>query len=88
LNVSLWVATVGGEPRPRWSDLRLTANSTTTGREVSPTGVELHDLDGDGRVSEGDVLFLRGLDERLLDERGEIILWSDGLAIATSKVSE
>jgi hypothetical protein len=79
-DAALWVAVVGGEPRPPWADLRFTLGAVAGSQAMGPPVLVLDDQDGDGVVTEGDLIFLYGLDAPV--DGGSIALWVDGQLLA------
>jgi hypothetical protein len=78
-DVALWVAVVGGEPRPPWVDLVVTLGDVEGSPVLGPPSLVIEDQDDDGRVTEGDLLYLYGLEQPV---RGRsIALWEDGQLI-------
>lgn len=79
-DAALWVAVVGGEPRPFWADLQVTQGAVTGTPALGPPVLVIDDQDGDGVVTEGDLVYLYGLDAPV--DGGSIALWADGQLIA------
>ncbi len=79
-DVALWVAVVGGEPRPLWADLQVTQGAVAGIAALGPPVLVINDQDGDGMVTEGDLIYLYGLDAPV--GGGSISLWEDGQQIA------
>ena len=80
----LWVAVANGQPKPRWD--RVDVTLVHTGglvTELYPR-YELDDQDGDGRVSEGDLLLFPGLNAD--EAEGTVTLSVEGKAIGTVRL--
>lgn len=78
-DVTLWVAVANGEPKPRWSRVEVVLESPEGNETLVPPRLQLDDQDGNGRVSEGDLLHLFGLNSE--QAGGTVTLWRDGKAI-------
>jgi hypothetical protein len=63
----LWVAVAGGTPHPRWTAVSLMAGPEGSLATVEPPRLLVDDQDGDGRISEGDLLWVFGLDTGLVE---------------------
>ena len=74
-DVVLWVAVANGEPKPRWERVDVTLENTGEGVPLLPPRLRVDDQDGNGRVSEGDLLTLGGLTR---EEAGGTVTLSTG----------
>jgi hypothetical protein len=83
-DVVLWVAVANGEPKPRWSGVELGLEHPTGNVTLWIPRVDVDDLDGNGRVSEGDLISLPGLTSE--QAGGTVTLWRDGRAIGTVRI--
>ena len=63
----LWVAVAGGAPHPRWTEVSLLAGHEGSRAALEPPGLLVDDQDDDGRISEGDLLWVFGLDASLVE---------------------
>jgi hypothetical protein len=78
-DVVLWVAVSNGEPKPRWTRVDVVLQLDGSNETLEPPRLEVADLDGNGRVSEGDLLHLNALTAAeagatvTLQEEGEVI---------------
>ena len=83
-DVAIWVAVASGEPHPLWEDLRVTLGEVEGSPVLRPPNLVIDDLDDDGGVSEGDLLFVFGLEGSVAE--GSIALWEDGRLIAKVEI--
>jgi len=83
-DVVLWVAVANGEPKPRWSRVEVILMSAAGEETLVPPRLRIDDQDGDGRVSEGDLLMLSAL--TVEEAEGTVTLWKGGEAIGTVKL--
>ncbi len=83
-DVVLWVAVANGEPKPRWSRVEVILMSVAGEETLVPPRLRIDDQDGDGRVSEGDLLILSALTAE--EAEGTVTLWKGGEAIGTVKL--
>lgn len=83
-DVVLWVAVANGEPRPRWSRVVVTLKSAAGEETLVPPRLRIDDQDGNGRVSEGDLLVLSALTAEEVE--GAVTLWKGSEAIGTVKL--
>jgi len=83
-DVVLWVAVTNGEPRPRWSRVEVAVMTSTGNETIVPPWLDVDDQDGNGRVSEGDLLTLYGLTAE--QAGGTVTLWKDGEAIGSVRL--
>ncbi len=77
----LWVAVVNGGPRPRWSTVDVRIDHAAGNETLYPPRVVIEDVDGNGRVSEGDLLILNALTTDMAS--GTVTLMREGEAIGT-----
>ena len=77
----VWVAVAAGEPVPRWEIVEVTLAGTMGTTTLSPPRLQLEVQDGDGRISEGDLIRLNALDD--VQTGGELTLMWKGKAIGT-----
>ena len=61
LDAAIWVAVSAGEPKPRWEVIDVVATQGTLNETLAAPALEVNDLDGDGRLTEGDFLHLSGI---------------------------
>jgi hypothetical protein len=61
-DVVLWVAVASGEPKPRWAQVEVALETSGGSETLVLPGYRIDDQDGNGRVSEGDLLLLSALD--------------------------
>lgn len=78
-DVVLWVAVAQGEPKPKWSEVDVRLESALGNETLSPPKLEISDQDENGRVTQGDLLRLYGLEP--IEMQGRVTLWTDGRAI-------
>ena len=83
-DVVLWVAVVGGEPRPRWSKLEVTLGAMDGDAVLEPPQLMVDDQDGNGRISQGDLIHIRALEDHQLEGEGSID--KDGISIVKVKL--
>jgi hypothetical protein len=83
-DVVVWVAVSNGAPKPRWSQLEVAVESTAGNETIVPPQLDVNDQDGNGRVSEGDLVTLSGLTTHMAG--GTLTLWMDGKAIGSVKL--
>ena len=83
-DVVLWVAVANGEPKPRWSRVEVILMSVAGEETLVPPRLRIDDQDGDGRVSEGDLLMLSAL--TVEEAEGSVTLWRGGEAIGTVRL--
>ena len=83
-DVIIWVAVANGEPKPRWSDVEVTLESPAGNETLVPPRLEIDDQDGNGRVTEGDLLTVNALTS--IEMQGKVTLWTGGRAIGTVKL--
>lgn len=83
-DVVLWVAVANGEPKPRWSRVEVILMSVAGEETLVPPRLRINDQDGDGRVSEGDLLMLSAL--TVEEAEGSVTLWRGGEAIGTVRL--
>jgi len=77
----LWVAVVIGGPRPKWSVVDVRIENGTRNDTLVPPRLMIEDVDGNGRVSEGDLLTLNALTPDMAS--GTVTLLREGRAIGT-----
>jgi hypothetical protein len=83
-DVVLWVAVANGEPKPRWSGVDVVLSQQGSNVTMVPPRLEVVDQDGNGKVSEGDLLHLNAL---TADETGgTVTLQEEGRVIGTVKL--
>jgi hypothetical protein len=80
-DVIIWVAVANGEPKPRWSDVEVMLESPEGNGTLAPPQLRIDDQDGNGRVTEGDLLRLNALASNEME--GDVTLVTDGRAIGT-----
>jgi len=80
-DVHLWVAVVNGGPRPRWSSVDVRIDHAAGNDTLVPPQLVIDDVDGNGRVSEGDLLTLNALDTDMAS--GTVTLSREDKAIGT-----
>jgi hypothetical protein len=78
-DVVVWVAVAGGEPHPRWSGVEVLVGPAGGGVALTPPQLEVDDQDGNGRISQGDLIRIRSLEASQLG--GEVSLVTDGRTI-------
>ena len=78
-DVQLWIAVAVGEPKPPWADVEVTLESAEGCQTLVPPRLRIDDQDGNGRVTEGDLLLLYSLDP--VEAQGEVTLWNGERAI-------
>jgi hypothetical protein len=61
LDAAIWVAVSAGEPKPRWDVVDVVATQGTLNETLAAPALEVNDLDGDGHLTEGDLLHLSGI---------------------------
>jgi hypothetical protein len=83
-DVVLWVAVAKGEPRPRWEGVDVSLEHPGGNVTLLPPRYQVDDLDGNGRVSEGDMLSLHALSPE--EARGTVTLASGGRTIGTVRL--
>jgi hypothetical protein len=83
-DVVLWVAVANGEPKPRWSRVEVVLESAAGTDTIEPPRLEMDDQDGNGKVSEGDLISLPGLTSEEME--GTVTLWKDGKAIGSVRL--
>ena len=83
-DVVLWVAVANGEPKPRWSKVDVILESAAGIETLVPPRLRIDDQDGNGRVSEGDLLILSAL--TVEEAEGTVTLWKGGEAIGTVRL--
>ena len=83
-DVVLWVAVANGEPKPRWSQVEVVVESTAGTETIVPPRLDVDDQDGNGKVSEGDLVSLSGLTSE--QAGGTVTLWKDGKAIGSVRL--
>ena len=67
LDAAIWVAVAGGEPKPRWAEVDVIARDSGTCRTLAAPVLEVDDLDTDGRVTQGDIVHISGLEGAFWD---------------------
>ena len=80
-DVILWVAVANGEPKPRWNEVDVVLDSDAGNETLVPPRLRIDDQDGNGRLSEGDLLALYALSTE--EAGGTVTLWKDEKAIGT-----
>ena len=80
-DVRLWVAVVNGGPRPRWSSVDVRIDHAAGNDTLVPPQLVIDDVDGNGRVSEGDLLTLNALNTDMAS--GTVTLSREDKAIGT-----
>lgn len=80
-DIIIWAAVANGEPKPRWSEVEVTLESPAGNETLSPPKLEIDDQDGNGRVTEGDLLRIHALTSTEI--QGKVTLWTGGRAIGT-----
>jgi hypothetical protein len=83
-DVALWVAVATGGPKPRWDNVDVTLEHTGGNVTLLPPRISLEDVDGNGRVSEGDLITLYGLSAG--EAAGTVVLVNGGRTIGTVKL--
>jgi hypothetical protein len=83
-NVLIWVAVANGEPKPRWSNVEQVLESPEGNRTLAPPQLEVDDQDGNGRVTEGDLIRVYELTST--EMMGTLTLRMDGTTIGTVKL--
>ena len=61
LDAAIWVAVSAGEPKPRWDAVDVVAMQGALNETLAAPALEVDDLDGNGRLTEGDFLHLSGI---------------------------
>ncbi|MCK5252490.1 MAG: hypothetical protein KAQ96_06050 [Thermoplasmata archaeon] len=77
----LWIAVANGEPKPRWNEVDVVLDSDAGSETLVPPRLRIDDQDGNGRLSEGDLLALHAL--TIEEAEGTVTIWKDGKAIGT-----
>jgi hypothetical protein len=80
-DVVLWIAVANGEPKPRWNAVDVVLDSDAGSETLVPPRLRTDDQDGNGRLSEGDLLALHALTTE--EAKGTVTIWKDGKAIGT-----
>ena len=80
-DVVLWIAVANGEPKPRWNAVDVVLDSDAGSETLVPPRLRIDDQDGNGRLSEGDLLALHALTTE--EAEGTVTIWKDGKAIGT-----
>lgn len=80
-DVVLWIAVANGEPKPRWNEVDVVLDSDAGSETLVPPRLRIDDQDGNGRLSEGDLLALHALTTE--EAEGTVTIWKDGKAIGT-----
>ncbi len=80
-DVVLWIAVANGEPKPRWNEVDVVLDSDEGNETLVPPRLRIDDQDGNGRLSEGDLLALHALTTE--EAEGTVTIWKDGKAIGT-----
>ena len=83
-DVVLWVAVSNGGPKPRWSQVELGVEYPTGNNTLWISQLDVNDQDGNGKVSEGDLISLPGLTSE--QAGGTVTLWLDGRAIGSVRL--
>ena len=71
-DIILWVAVSHGRPRPSWEGLEVRIEMNGGFETLSAPALSIDDQDGNGKVTEGDLLLLRGLQDDLA--QGRVVL--------------
>ncbi|UCC92652.1 MAG: hypothetical protein JSW25_08305 [Thermoplasmata archaeon] len=83
-DVVVWVAVANGEPKPRWTGVEVTLETPSGSEVMAPPRLRIEDQDGNGRVSEGDLLTLYALDAE--EASGTVILSTEDGPIGTVRL--
>jgi hypothetical protein len=83
-DVVLWVAVANGEPKPGWSGVDVVLSRKGSNTTLVPPRLEVVDQDGNGRVSEGDLLHLNALTAE--EAGGTVTLQEEGRVIGTVRL--
>ena len=83
-DVVVWVAVASGGPKPSWSEVEVVLETASGNETLVPPKIKIDDQDGDGRVTEGDLLDLFGLSGSEME--GRMTLFTDGRTIGTVKL--
>jgi hypothetical protein len=83
-DVILWVAVANGEPKPRWTRVDVTLETASGSGTLVPPKLRIDDQDGNGRVSEGDLLTLYALDAQ--EATGTVTLSTGDGTIGTVRI--
>ncbi len=83
-DVNLWVAVVNGRPRPLWEDVEMRIETGGAYEALGPPRLDIDDQDGNGKVTEGDMLLLRGLDAEL--SHGRFVILKGARTIGTMEI--
>jgi hypothetical protein len=71
-DITLWVAVSHGRPRPSWEGMEVRIEMDGGYETLSAPSLAIDDQDGNGRVTEGDLILLRGLGLDL--SQGRVVL--------------
>jgi hypothetical protein len=83
-DVVLWVAVANGEPKPRWSEVEVFLETPSGNVTLVPPRLRVDDQDDNGRISEGDLLWLAALTAE--EANGTVILGAEGEVIGTVRL--
>ena len=83
-DVTLWVAVSHGRPRPSWEGMEVRIETGGGSETLSDPSLAIQDLDGNGRVTEGDLLLLWGLGDDL--SHGRVVLFKGARTIGSVEI--
>jgi hypothetical protein len=83
-DVVLWVAVATGEPKPAWDRVDVVLELPGSNVTMGPARLRVVDQDGNGRVSEGDLLHLNALTAE--EAGGTVTLQKGGEVIGTVRL--
>lgn len=83
-DVALWVAVAIGEPKPRWDRVDVSLEHAGGNVTLLPPRYEVDDLDGNGKITEGDLLKLHALSSE--EANGTVVLAKGGRTIGTVRL--
>lgn len=83
-DVALWVAVATGAPKPRWDTVSVSLEHAGGNATLLPPRYVLEDVDGNGRVSEGDLITIHGLSAE--EVAGTVVLAKGGRTIGTVRL--
>ena len=80
-DVTLWVAVAHGRPRPSWEGMEARIDMDGGSETLSGPSLSIQDLDGNGKVTEGDLVLLWGLGDDLT--QGTVVLFKGARTIGS-----
>ncbi len=86
LDAAIWVAVSAGKPKPVWGEVEVVARNGALNRTLGPPELEVDDLDGNGKLTEGDLVHLNGIPGAYWE--GDVTLYTpSGAAIGSVELS-